>query len=122
MTRILRTIALAVTLTLTAGAFSACNDDDDSDNSLQFSAIQIEPSQITIFPGNSRTLKVYSDPRGYEIHEARWSTTDASIATVDQQGNVTALTPGTTTVIAEFHDMTAACKVNVSDPSPKPVE
>ena len=48
-----------------------------------------------------------------------WTCLDESVATVDPQGNVNAVAPGTTTITATTEDggFTATCEVTVIDPS-----
>ena len=43
--------------------------------------------------------------------EVTWASEDAAVATVDDQGNVTAVAPGRTTVTATVGDQTFNCAV-----------
>ena len=48
----------------------------------------------------------------------KWSTEDSSIATINSDGEVTAVKPGKTTVIAEVDGQTLRCTLYVNDPDP----
>ena len=48
----------------------------------------------------------------------KWSTEHSNIATINSDGEVTAVKPGKTTVIAEVDGQTLRCTLYVNDPDP----
>lgn len=61
---------------------------------------------IDVFPGAEYTLEIIPDPWYYPVDELNiaWSTTNDTIATVDQEGNVRTLKKGTVTIQAAICD------------------
>ncbi len=62
------------------------------------------------YPEYAQTLEVLTDLEGNEVI---WESSDQSIVTVDQNGNVTPIAIGETTVTAKFDDFFVECFVEV---------
>ena len=86
--------------------------------------IQIDKHNLTLRPGDARvlTVRVASDNKGFALKKptvqtVSWFTTDESVATVDPDGKVTAVGPGTCTVYALSDDefYRASCTVTVNE-------
>ena len=86
--------------------------------------IQINKHNLTLRTGETETLKarVASDNKGFAMEKptvqtVSWFTTDESVATVDKNGSVTAVGPGTCTVYALSDDeyYRASCEVTVKE-------
>ena len=86
--------------------------------------IQINRHSLTLRAGETETLKarVASDNKGFAMEKptvqtVSWFTTDESVATVDENGTVTAKGPGTCTVYALSDDefYRASCEVTVNE-------
>ncbi len=80
------------------------------------SGVQISEEQITLLKGSSATLTATVQPWTATDRTVTWTTADASIATVDQKGVVTAVAPGTTTVTATSNldpTVSTSCTVTV---------
>ena len=74
------------------------------------------PSSVTISKGESR--KLYASTKPYTItNKIIWRTSNADIATVDQNGNVSAVGVGSCTITATTDNgKQASCTVTVSEP------
>ena len=72
------------------------------------------PETLTLLTGASETLSVTVLPENATFKNVTWTSTDESIATVDANGKVTAVAPGTATIIAYSADggITATCVVS----------
>lgn len=68
-------------------------------------AAQLDPGQAMVL-----SARVWPDKEA----AVRWSTTDPAVATVDEGGKVTALTPGTAEIVAEVSGMRASCTLTVT--------
>lgn len=68
-------------------------------------AAQLDPGQTMVL-----SARVWPDKEA----AVRWSTTDPAVATVDEGGKVTALTPGTAEIVAEVSGMRASCTLTVT--------
>ena len=84
--------------------------------------IQLNKHKLTLKAGDTETLiaKVASDNKGFAMEKptvqtVSWFTTDESVATVDENGTVTAVAPGTATVYALSDDeyYRSSCQVTV---------
>jgi len=83
--------------------------------------VKIEPSPLNMKVGDTTKLTAIAIPQREEITNQTWSTDDAAVATVDDEGNVTAVNPGqtkiTVAVIINEDDeyLEATCEVTVSE-------
>ncbi|TVP59268.1 MAG: hypothetical protein EA351_01800 [Gemmatimonadales bacterium] len=80
-------------------------------------AINVRPGQLTVAPGEEGALEAERlDRRGNRLHlpPVEWSSEDPSVVTVDDEGTVTGVTPGTTRVFARSGDAEGWAAVEVS--------
>ena len=63
--------------------------------------------------GETGTITATVKPDNATNKTVTWNSSDPSVATVDQNGKVTALLEGTTTITAKAGDKTATCSVTV---------
>lgn len=80
------------------------------------SGITLDKSYITMYIGDSKTLKATIRPNNSTYKKAKWTSGDETIAIVDEDGVVTALKEGSTTIVAEAQDSSgkkAICYVTV---------
>lgn len=77
-------------------------------------SLDISKSSITMKPGATNTLSVTVSPEDANISGMTWTSSDEAVATVDQEGNVTAVADGTATITATIGETTASCDVTVS--------
>lgn len=76
------------------------------------SGITLNRTELEIWEGQSATLIATVTPFNAEDRTVTWSTSDASVATVED-GVVTAVGEGTATITAAAGDLTATCLVTV---------
>ena len=99
------------------GGFALQTPNDEQDIFVPASRIQLLPNPLSIGVGENRTMNArVFDEEGEEIQdpEITWSIDDASIATVNQNGVVTGISVGSTTVTAESGGISASATVNVT--------
>ena len=70
-------------------------------------------TELTLKEGESEILTATVKPDDATDKTVTWSTSDASIATVDASGKVTAVKEGTATITAKAGEKSATCKVTV---------
>jgi uncharacterized protein YjdB len=78
--------------------------------------LELRPTQLTLAPGESRTLVATPrDAEGRELADrtVTWRTTDATVATVDAAGTVTARAPGGVIVTATSETIGATASLVV---------
>ena len=79
--------------------------------------IVLSPAEITLNIGESKFMGLIIEPSNATNKEVVWSSSDNVVATVNQYGEVSALSPGTAIITATTinRGLTATCKVNVSN-------
>ena len=100
--------ALAVTVSCSESKSGQTPADPD-----KLTAITIAPSPLTLTAGQSAKLTAAATPETASIEGLRWSSEDSKTARIDDDGTVTGVAAGTTTVRAKCGDVTASCEVTV---------
>ena len=83
-------------------------------NPILADSITLDKTELTLTIGASEKLTATVLPEDVTDKTVTWSTSDAAIATVDNEGNVTAVAVGETTITATCGDKSATCKVTVN--------
>ena len=78
--------------------------------------VQLNKNALSLKTGESETLVATVDPSNASNGKVTWKSDDESIATVDNNGNVTAVNEGTTTITVTTEDggFKATCTVSVA--------
>ena len=85
-------------------------------------SISLNKEHLTLVDGTSEMLILSFEPEGATLPPAVWSSSDPSVALVDETGTVTAVGEGTTTItVITTNDLIATCEVTVVSASYKPV-
>ena len=77
--------------------------------------VTLDKSEVTLYEGNSVTLKATIEPSSATNKEIRWKSSNTDVATVDAEGVVLAVSEGTSIITATTVDggFTSSCTVNV---------
>lgn len=83
----------------------------------EYPRITLDKSQIDMYQGNSMSLHITINPEKFANEDIQWSSSDPNIATVDEDGTVTAVSPGTVIVTVKIlkNRETASCVVRVNE-------
>lgn len=76
--------------------------------------ITLNVSSLDLDEGEMAQLSVTPTPSDAELGTVTWSSSDKSVATVDDNGEVTAVAAGTTTITARAGNQSATCTVVVN--------
>ena len=79
--------------------------------------MDMSKGSMSMKPGATNALSVTVSPENADISGMAWTSSDEAVATVDQNGNVTAVADGTATITAAIGETTATCDVTVSSKS-----
>lgn len=80
------------------------------------SSISLNKTSLELKRGQSETLVATVEPNNATDKTVTWSTSDASIVSVDQEGKVMAIKTGNATITAKAGEKTATCSVTVTTP------
>ena len=92
--------------------FTSCRGNDN----VPVTGIRLDKTELTLLKGESSKLTATVSPEDATDPTVKWKSSDLSIATVDNYGNVKAVAAGKTTVTVSSADgrFTATCTVNVN--------
>ena len=76
-------------------------------------SVTLNKTTLTLAEGDSETLTAAVNPDNATDKTVTWSSSKTSVATVDNNGKVTAVAEGSATVTAKAGDKTATCTVTV---------
>ena len=79
----------------------------------EISRIELTPESLHIVEGKTATIGVKLIPWNSENTPIHWTSTDEKVAQVNDNGKVTAITPGQTDIIVAAGDKSAICQVTV---------
>lgn len=83
------------------------------DSYIAVESVTLGTDTLTIEPGDTRALTATVFPDNADDKTVTWTSSDETVATVDEYGTVTAVAPGIATITAKAGDMTATCSVTV---------
>ena len=80
-------------------------------------SVTVDPSEAALKTGKTASLLATVLPKNATVDTTvTWTSSDASVASVDSNGTVTANRAGSAVITAKAGDKTATCKVTVTDP------
>lgn len=78
--------------------------------------IKVSPSKITLLEGETKQLSKKVTPANATVRSVKWKSSNPAVATVDEDGQVTAISKGTCKIYATSNDgnkVKGSCRVNV---------
>ena len=93
-----------------------------NDKVISVTGVSLNESSITLDVGGSKTLAATVTPDNATNKKVRWTSDNETVATVSEDGVVTAVAGGTAVITATTHDglFTATCTVTVNAPDAAP--
>jgi len=107
-------LALAVSAIVLLPTACSKEQQEEEEPIIPVTGITLNQSTATLLVGATMTLDASVEPAEAPNKTVTWSTSDDQIATVSPAGEITAVAPGTATIIATTDDgkFTATCTVN----------
>lgn len=102
-----------VTITATANYFTATCVITIKDPVVAVTGVTLDKTEATLEVGEAVKLTATVAPENAADKTVTWTSSDAAVATVDAEGNVTAIAAGVATITAKAGEATATCKVTV---------
>lgn len=89
---------------------------------VEATGVSLNKTTLTLTEGGNESLTAVVVPENATDKTVEWTSSDATVATVDSAGKVTAVKAGTATITAATaNGKTAACTVTVKEPTPATV-
>ncbi len=104
----------SATITAKAGEKTATCSVTVSKNVVAVTSVTLSKTELILTEGDSETLAATVKPDDATDRTVTWSTSDATVATVDNNGRVTAVKAGSATITAKAGEKSATCAVSVS--------
>ena len=82
-------------------------------NEIKIKKVILDPSKLTLIVGDSKQVSATIEPSNATNRELIWESNSPSIATVDNNGVIKAISPGTTTINVKTKDGTVVAQVIV---------
>ena len=101
------------TITAKAGDKTATCSVTVKKNTVAVESVTLDKSSLELTEGETATLTATVKPDNATNKTVTWTSSSSSIATVDQNGKITAVSEGTATITAKAGDKTATCSVTV---------
>ena len=79
-------------------------------------SVTLSRTSLNLTKGQSESLSATLSPDNATDKTVTWSSSDATIASVDQNGRVTALKSGNASIMAKAGEMSATCSVAITTP------
>ena len=100
----------------TGGGGGGSEPAGDGDNTVAVTGVSLDPESATVAVGDQVTLSATVEPENATESTVSWSSDDESIATVDDNGTVTGVSPGTVVVTVETTDggLTAESTITIT--------
>jgi len=89
---------------------------------ISVTGITLNQNEATLIEGESLTLTATVAPDNATDKTVAWSSSNAAVATVDNNGVVTAVAEGTATITAKAGDKSATCVVTVKASVPDGID
>ena len=117
--------------TVTAGTASGISDSclitvtDPELSDVPVESVAVDPDKTTVKVGECKQLNVTISPENASDQTVTWTSSEQSIVTVDENGKITGVKPGTAAItVTTANGLTATCTVTVtaagSNPDDKP--
>ena len=91
------------------------NNSNNKDDTIEVSSIKLSKSSLSLKVGENSTLTVTINPSNATDKKVTWSSSKKSVATVDSNGKVVAVGPGTAVITAKVGNKTVTCTVTVTE-------
>ena len=103
-------------ITASAGGKSATCAVSVRKSVVAVTSVTLNKTSLNLTKGQSETLSATVNPDNATDKTVTWSSSDATIASVDQNGRVTALKSGIVTIMAKAGEKSATCSVTITTP------
>ena len=114
-----KSIITGIGLLLASSVLVGCKGNNTPEAPLVFEKLDIQKDKVTLTTGDELDLDFIVKANKDEFEEkVVWTSSDPSVATVDENGKVKAIKVGTAVITAKIGELTDICNVTVTDDEP----
>ena len=115
-----RIVSLAIMLVMAAGLSISCGptepDPDPTPATVAVTGVSLDKTSLDLIEGGTETLTATVSPDNATNKKVSWKSSDTAVATVDDNGKVTAVKAGSATItVTADGGKTATCSVKVTE-------
>ena len=111
-----KSIITGISLLLASSVLIGCSNNNPPEAPLVFEKLDIQKDKVTLTTGDEQDLSLIVKANKEEYEEkVVWTSSDPSVATVDENGKVKAIKVGTAVITAKIGELTDICNVTVTD-------
>ena len=95
----------------------ACSDSEDEPETpnVEVTSVTVSPESINMVIGDTERLTLTILPENASVKSGTWASSDEAVATVSQDGTVTAVAEGTAVITVTAGSKSATCNVTVTE-------
>ena len=97
-----------------AASVCCCGEKDNPEETVTVNSITLSSTNVSLEVGEELTLQATFTPEDADLSSVVWSSSAEGVATVSQEGKISALTPGEATISVATGDVKAECEVTVT--------
>lgn len=97
-----------------AASVCCCGEKDNPEETVTVNSITLSSTNVSLEVGEELTLQATFSPAEAEVGTVVWASSDDNVASVSQEGKISALTPGEATISVATGDVKAECEVTVT--------
>ena len=110
----MKTIKFITALCGVAASVCCCGEKDNPEETVTVNSITLSSTNVSLEVGEELTLQATFSPAEAEVGTVVWASSDDNVASVSQEGKISALTPGEATISVATGDVKAECEVTVT--------
>lgn len=100
-----------------AASVCCCGEKDNPEETITVNSITLSSTNVSLEVGEELTLQATFSPAEAVVGTVVWASSDDNVASVSQEGKISALTPGEATISVATGDVKAECEVTVEIPA-----
>ena len=95
----------------------ACSDSEDEPETpnVEVTSVTVSPESINMVIGDTERLTLTILPENASVKSGTWASSDEAVATVSQDGTVTAVAEGTAVITVTAGSKSATCNVTITE-------
>ncbi|MDR1714496.1 MAG: Ig domain-containing protein [Prevotella sp.] len=94
--------------------FTSCSNEEKEDQYIEVISVELDRATLNLEPGQQQTLAATVKPDNATDKTVTWTSSNTTVATVDNYGTITAVASGTAIITAKAGNTVATCTITVA--------